>query len=171
MNNSISTAMVPSNTTILNPSMTQMTGNTVLGICPTANNPNAEIALKKIILYTEKEEKKKIQMENKTKISKVLFLSITEKILIIILILFFIPPLLDEALYSSDSIGNYFYLSNLISKDKDTNNATVSAFISNFIKEEKHNCEYPMIYIYYNRYVIYTNKSLDSDLITIVLEK
>ena len=59
---------------------------------PNNNNAVAELALKKMILNTQKEEKKTLQMENKTKITKVLFLSITEKILIIILIIFFIPP-------------------------------------------------------------------------------
>ena len=105
-----------------------------------------------------------LQKENKTKITKVLFLSITEKILIIILILFFISPILDEDLYSCDTEGNYFYLSNLISNDNATNNKTLSPFISSFIKGRKPNCEYPMIYISYNRLVLYTNTSLDSDL-------
>ena len=42
---------------------------------PNNNNAVAELALKKMILNNQKEEKKTLQMENKTKITKVLFLS------------------------------------------------------------------------------------------------
>ena len=131
---------------------------------PNNNNAVAELALKKMILNNQKEEKKTLQMENKTKITKVLFLSITEKILIIILIIFFIPPLFDEDVYSKDTEGNYFYLSNLIEEDTTSSVNGLSSYIMQFIESQKANKNYPMIYIYYDKEIVYTNTSLDYDL-------
>lgn len=145
--------------------------NTIInisGIGPYINqgqsNAVAEFALKKMILNHQKEEKKTLQMENKTKITKVLFQSITEKILIIILILFFIPPLLDEDVYSKDEEGNYAFLSNLIENDSGSSANNLSDYINNFINNHKNNYYYPIIYVYYNKSIVYTNTTINSNL-------
>jgi hypothetical protein len=72
-----------------------------------SSNFAAEAALRKMIANRQKERKKSLQMESKTKITKVLFLNITQKILIIILFLFFISPLIDKDFYGKDKSNNY----------------------------------------------------------------
>ena len=125
-----------------------------------SSNFAAEAALRKMIANRQKERKKSLQMESKTKITKVLFLNITQKILIIILFLFFISPLIDKDFYGKDKSNNYQLLSNFfeahMSKTQETslqNNKYVKSHV-----------DFPILYILYNNITLFTNSSISTDL-------
>ena len=130
---------------------------------PLATNSAAEAALKKMIENRQKERKKSLQKESKTKITKVLFLNITQKLLLIILFFFFIPPLLDEDFYSIDTNSNYKLLSNIFEFYIAKFPEYLYANLQNNTIIKSHT-NFPIISIlYYNR-TLFTNHSLSTNL-------
>ena len=122
---------------------------------------SAEAALKQMISNRQKERKKSLQIESRTKKTKVLFLSITKKILVIILFLFFISPILDEDFYNKDKNCNYNFLANYLQHYLENNYK--QELIVNLINETtihpvKH---FPILTILYENITLYTNTSIN----------
>ena len=146
-----------------NVNITNMNANPT-NMIPFTTNSAAEAALKKMIENRQKERKKSLQKESKTKITKVLFLNITQKLLLIILFFFFIPPLLDEDFYSTDTNSNYKLLSNIFEFYIAQFPEYLHVNLQNNTIMKSH-ANFPIISILYlNNRTLFANHSLSTDL-------